>query len=708
VRARTDSLIAPLSAEDMVVQSMPDASPTKWHIAHTSWFFETFVLLDNKPDYQVFDPGFGYLFNSYYNAIGSRHPRPQRGLLTRPAIAEVIAYRSHVDDHMREWLGCGVEADMLPIIELGLAHEEQHQELILMDILNLFSRSPGKPAYEAVPRQAAEAAGPPGFRQLEGGLVRTGHQGNGFAFDNEGPAHASWLEPYEIGERLVTNGEWLDFITDGGYRRPEFWLSDGWDTVQAKGWQAPLYWEWQDGDWAEMTLHGLSPLDENAPVRHVSYYEAAAFAQWKGARLPTEAEWEHAARKGGLMQRHDAAWQWTGSAYAPYPGFRATTDAIGEYNGKFMVGQMVLRGSSDATPPGHARDSYRNFYRPDQRWMFSGVRLARDLPRSPARTKNLTSEFARDAVAGLSSSPKAMSPKYFYDAEGSELFEAICLTPEYYPTRTETRLLENVAAQIAANIPHDAVLLELGSGASEKTRFILDAAPQIDSYVPIDISTDALTKAARRLKNAYPGLNVFPVVGDFSKSVDIPPSLASRPVVGFFPGSTIGNFTHREATDLLRVLLDGFGPRSQLVLGVDLVKDEKSLLAAYDDAEGVTSRFNKNLLVRMNRELGGNFDLSSFEHQARWNREKQRIEMHLVSRFEQVVTVARKEFPFRAGESIHTENSHKFTPESFRGLAESAGWSITRQWVSDSPEFAIFLMHPIGCVAEPQARSIPR
>ena len=690
VRARTEALIASLGSEDMVVQSMPDASPTKWHLAHTSWFFETFLLLGNKPNYRVFDPSFGYLFNSYYNAVGPRHPRPQRGLLTRPTIDDVIAYRKHVDEHMHEWLLSEASTRASSLIELGLAHEEQHQELMLMDLLHLFSQSPIKPSYYAERRDMDTVESPRQFKPLQGGLVQIGHAGETFAFDNEGPAHNVWLEPYEIGERLVTNGEWLDFIADGGYRRPELWLSDGWDALQRQDWTAPLYWECDGDEWQHMTLHGMQPIDRHAPVTHVSYYEAAAFAYWSGARLPTEAEWEHAACDGGLQQLHDVAWQWTQSAYAAYPGFRPTTDAIGEYNGKFMVGQMVLRGGASITPVGHTRPSYRNFYRPEQRWMFSGVRLARDISSDRTKSVPVTDEFTNDVLTGLSASPKTLSPKYFYDAQGSELFEAICLTPEYYPTRTETALLRDIAPQLAATIPPGAVLVELGSGASEKTRLILDAAPHISAYVPIDISADALSKAGKRLEQDYPALTIFPVVGDFTKTVDLPASLASRPIVAFFPGSTIGNFTHEEAIALLRMLRERCGPQSQLILGADLVKDQATLLAAYDDAAGVTASFNKNLLARMNRELGGTFDPSSFDHRALWNDAKQRIEMHLVSRTEQLVAVAGGVFAFKSGESIHTENSHKFTYESLCRLAEKAGWSVERYWTSNAPQFAVF------------------
>ncbi|MGZ3276066.1 MAG: ergothioneine biosynthesis protein EgtB [Caulobacteraceae bacterium] len=401
VRGHALELTQPLSAEDQQVQSMPDVSPTKWHLAHTSWFFETFLLCPALPGYRPFHELYGFLFNSYYEAVGPRWSRPERGLLSRPSLDEVLAYRRHVDDGMAR-LVATLPADrwseLEPLVELGLHHEQQHQELILMDIKHVLSLNPLSPAYaEAPPARPEDAASPIQWLLFDGGLVEIGHEGPGFAFDNEGPRHRVWLEPFQIASRLSTCGEYLAFIQDGGYRRPELWLSEGWATIQREGWRAPLYWREDDvGAFRLFTLHGERPLDPAEPVAHLSFYEADAFARWSGRRLPAEAEWETAAAKAvssqpgqafhprpaapisGLQQTSGELWQWTASAYGPYPRYRPAAGAIGEYNGKFMSGQMVLRGGCVATPEGHARPTYRNFFPPAARWAFSGVRLADD------------------------------------------------------------------------------------------------------------------------------------------------------------------------------------------------------------------------------------------------------------------------------------------------------------------------------------------
>ena len=715
VRQATVALTRALTPEDQLAQSMPDASPTKWHLAHTTWFFETFLLVPHLPGYKIFDPRFHYLFNSYYEALGPRQPRARRGLLTRPSLADVIAYRAHVDRGMEALLARPPAAALVDLLDLGLAHEEQHQELILMDILHLFAQSPLLPAY-APPRSGApgRAPQPPAFARFQGGLVEIGHAGEGYAFDNEQPRHKVWLEPFELADRLVANADWLAFMADGGYRRPELWLSEGWAQAQAEGWDAPLYWRpAPDGDWSAMTLHGLRPVDPAAPVSHISFYEADAFATWAGARLPTEAEWEHAAAGlpaagnflssgrldsapalpgTGLRQMFGDLWEWTRSAYSPYPGFRPAAGAVGEYNGKFMAGQFVLRGGACVTPAGHVRPTYRNFFQPQQRWMFSGVRLARDALALAAPTLEQRSAFRADVLAGLAKSKKQIPPKYFYDAEGSRLFEAICALAEYYPTRAEVALLRASAAEIAAEIPDGAALIEFGSGASLKTRILLDAAPQIAIYGPIDISPDALADAAAAIRRDYPRLQVAPLADDFTAALALPDTASGRPVIGFFPGSTIGNFTPEEAVDFLRGARGLLGLDARFLVGIDLVKPEPILVAAYDDEQGVTAAFNRNLLTRINRELGGDFDPDAFAHRAVWNPAMSRIEMHLESLRDQRVVVAGAAFDFAVGETVHTENSAKFTLEGFAILAKKAGWTLERVWASDEPAFAVVLL----------------
>lgn len=378
IRTYTEKLVASLSAEDQCVQSMPDASPAKWHRAHTTWFFEQFILRQYLEDYAVFDEDFCYLFNSYYEAVGPRHPRPSRGLLTRPSVAEIAAYRSHVDAAMLRFLAQG-PVDVLPLIELGLQHEQQHQELLLTDILHAFAQNPLAPAALVEWREAQDSFTTTDFITCSGALVSIGHHGTEFCFDNETPCHQVWLQPYLLASHLVRNADWLMFIADGGYRTATLWMSDGWAKAQSEGWIAPLYWREIDGAWWQMGLNGLMPIDAKAPVRHISWYEADAYARWAGARLPTEFEWEAAYGHPDIYEMTDHVWQWTASAYHPYPGYRPAAGAVGEYNGKFMINQMVLRGSSMVTPPDHVRLTYRNFFHPEKRWQFSGMRLARDI-----------------------------------------------------------------------------------------------------------------------------------------------------------------------------------------------------------------------------------------------------------------------------------------------------------------------------------------
>jgi len=399
VRAHSMALAEPLSSEDCCAQSMADASPIKWHLAHTTWFFETFILERFERSFRAFDPSFRVLFNSYYNGVGERHARPQRGLLTRPSLQEVHAYRRHVDERVHKLLSPAYvlamedRTQLANLVELGLQHEQQHQELMMTDLLHLFSCNPLKPAYVTHPPLPADEQ-PQQWQAIDAGIVNIGAT-DGFCFDNELPRHRQFVEPYLLASRLVTNGEYLDFIEDGGYRKPELWMSEGWDWLQRAGILHPLYWqrcEVSDGaqiteldsrGWHTFSLHGLQPLDPHAAAMHISWFEADAYARWAGARLPTEAEWEHATQQAMvtgdsiLTQLFGVCWQWTSSSYAPYPGYAPATGALGEYNGKFMANQYVLRGSSCVTPEGHSRCNYRNFFPATARWQFSGIRLAK-------------------------------------------------------------------------------------------------------------------------------------------------------------------------------------------------------------------------------------------------------------------------------------------------------------------------------------------
>jgi ergothioneine biosynthesis protein EgtB len=402
-RTRSHSLdiARPLSGEDMTVQASDDASPTKWHLAHVTWFFENFVLLPHLEGYRVFDDDFNYCFNSYYEALGPRHPRARRGLLTRPSSERVLAYRAHVDDALRRLADAGglAKGEIARLVEIGINHEQQHQELLLTDILALFASQPLRPAYQDdVPRADGSENAPMGWIDVDGGILPIGHAGERFCWDNELPRHDALVHPFRIADRLVTNGEWLAFMEDGGYSKAGLWLADGWATVNREGWDSPLYWEKADGAWSQMTLQGRIPVKLDEPVAHISYYEADAFARWAGKRLPTEFEWEAAATaladesqnaqdvfrpravaSNGGKQFFGDAWQWTSSAYLPYPGYKVPAGAIGEYNGKFMVSQHVVRGSSCVTPENHSRTTYRNFFYPHQRWQVLGLRLAADI-----------------------------------------------------------------------------------------------------------------------------------------------------------------------------------------------------------------------------------------------------------------------------------------------------------------------------------------
>ncbi len=697
---------------------MPDTSPTKWHLAHTTWFFETFILVPNAAGYTVFDPAFNYLFNSYYEQVGPRHARPMRGLLTRPTLDEVHDYRTHVDQAMRRYLETSPDTDILRLIDLGLHHEQQHQELMLTDIKHVLSCNPTSPAYQ--PPRPREARVEPDLTWIEhpGGLLSIGADDGAFSFDCEGPRHRVWLEPFRLASRPVTNGEFMAFMEDGGYRRPEFWLSDGWAACQSHGWDAPLYWRHDpDLGWRIFTLLGLRPIYPDAPVCHVSYFEADAFARWAGKRLPSEAEWEAVAatqpveghfvgtgayhplpaQADGLTQMFGDVWEWTQSAYASYPGFKPAEGAVGEYNGKFMSGQMVLRGGSCATPEDHIRTTYRNFFYPPDRWQFSGIRLAEDATRpkdaKPRAEIDTDNGFLSDVLVGLGSSPKTLSPKYFYDEHGSALFTDICTLDAYYQTRTETGILAQHADEIAGAIGPCTMLIEYGCGSLDKVRILLDALESPTALAAVDISAEQLARAAADVSAAYPDVEVFPIEADFTKPVDLPDSkLRPRSRTAFFPGSTIGNFEPDAACAFMAAVAETVGPGGLLLIGVDLKKDVKRLLAAYDDPEGVTAAFNLNLLQRMNRELGTNFDPSLFSHVARYDDTHGRIEMHLQSRIDQIIEIDGNPVHFAPGETIHTENSYKYTVDEFSALAAKAGFVTDTHWTDDENLFAVILL----------------
>ncbi len=404
VRQASELLCQPLEPEDCCIQSMPDVSPTKWHLAHTSWFFETFVLNPALPDYCSPHPQFKFLFNSYYNTVGDQYSRPERGLLSRPTLAEVMAYRAHVDDAMEGLFANGLaddpDQDLLSVIEMGVHHEQQHQELMLMDIKHVFYKNPLRPAYRELPESSRREVAPVAWLPFDGELHSIGHDGDGFAFDNEAPQHRAYVESFQIANRLVTCGEFLEFINDDGYQRPKLWLSDAWKVIQANGWRAPLYWELENGQWQIMTLGGMRQLNPSEPVCHVSFYEADAYARWRGCWLPRESVWETVANElpieGNFREQnflHPAplecdsdepaqmfgdVWEWTCSPYSAYPGYREREGALGEYNGKFMCNQMSLRGGSCVTPISHIRATYRNFFPPSARWPFTGIRLTKE------------------------------------------------------------------------------------------------------------------------------------------------------------------------------------------------------------------------------------------------------------------------------------------------------------------------------------------
>ena len=715
VRLASRLQTAHLSDADATVQSMTDASPAKWHLAHTTWFLESMVLVGYLPGYRVFDDRFSFLFNSYYETLGERHPRPIRGLLTRPTLDEVYAYREHVDLGINRVLARGPGTEVTNLIELGCHHEQQHQELLLTDILHLFAQNPLRPAFKAPEPLPVDirARDRPEYLHFEGGLVEIGGGGHGFTFDCEGPRHQVLLQPYRLASRQVTNGEWMEFILDGGYTDPLLWLSEGWNAVQTGNWVAPLYWECHGDIYWSMTLRGPQPVNLDAPVTHVSFFEADAFARWAGKRLPTEAEWENAARGApcsgnfvdsgrlrpmpaqpgpGLRQMFGDVWEWTRSSFQPYPGFTPSKGAVGEYNAKFMSGQFVLRGGSCATPASHIRGSYRNFFPAAARWQFSGVRLAEDAsaPRMVRMSNSSTDRFRDDVLEGLNRARKTLPSRWLYDNRGSELFEEITQLAEYYPTRTETQILRDWSQDIGAFCGANRTIVEYGAGAGIKTEILIRALPNPRLYVPVDIAGEFLDQTTVRFRSLFPELATRPVTADFTGDFALPEWIPLPNRLAFFPGSTLGNLDVCEAAEFLRRMRNQVGPCGKALIGEDLLKPLHVLLPAYDDAAGVTARFNLNLLMRINRELGGNFRLDKFAHAARWNQAEAAVEMHLVSLAPQTVTIAGREFGFSAAESIHTESSRKYDIPGFTRFVAGSGWRVERVWSDPAGQFAIF------------------
>ena len=714
-REQTVDLCRHLEIEDFAIQGMVDVSPPKWHLAHTTWFFENFALSQFIKNYSMFHPQFNFLFNSYYESVGKFHLRQNRGLLSRPSTEEIFAYRIEIDRRMLKLIeGASLQEriSLDPIIEIGIQHEQQHQELLLTDIKYNFYCNPLKPVYRPPEVTGTDQTLACQWMQVEGGTYSIGFDGKGFAYDNEKPKHRVLIRDFEIASRLVTNGEYLAFIEDGGYDRPEFWLSDGWKDIQDSGRKAPIYWENHEGTWRQFTFYGSTPLIASEPVCHVSFYEAAAFARWAGMRLPTEHEWEAASRHAqieegnfletGCLQPRAAAanqtqlygdvWEWTQSPYAPYPGYYAPLTAIGEYNGKFMCNQFVLRGGSCLTSKTHIRPTYRNFFYPSSCWQCTGIRLVKEKKKhrstSLLSTKTL---FLQDVVKGLTQTPKTLSPKYFYNKKGSELFDKICELPEYYITRTETHLLEQAIRDLKNLLPPSSAIIEYGSGSCEKIGRLLKQITQIQSVVLIDISQEFIQLTAKKVKNTFPHLSVHPLAVDFLKLTSLPEhrDLHGKYPVVFFPGSTIGNFESEVCQELLHNIAELVGLQGGLLIGVDLIKDQAILEAAYNDKAGVTAAFNLNLLHRINQELGGNFPIEAFEHRAFFNPQKERIEMHLECQKECLVSISGQHFTFKRGETIHTENSHKFALNDFRQKGEQAGFALKKQWVDSKGYFGL-------------------
>jgi len=740
VRRTTERLCEPLCTEDFVIQSMPDVSPPKWHLGHTSWFFERVILQAFEPGYKQFHELYSFIFNSYYQSFGERLRRDARGALSRPTVKEVYAYRGSVDERLLALLvraDEGTFSQVSPLVELGLQHEQQHQELLITDIKHILGSNPLRPVYCTSGKNGNSVGAsetPARLLDVSGGIHVIGAPAEGFAWDNERPRHRVILEDFQLMNQPVSCGEYLDFIRDRGYQNALLWLSDGWDAVCREGWEAPLYWENNEGQWHIWTLSGLQTLNPYEPVSHVSFYEAAAFARWAEKRLPTEEEWEVAAslpgshasgsfledrtfhptrslqynRSDGFLQMLGNVWEWANSAYLPYPGYQRERGPLGEYNGKFMINQMVLRGGSCATPQSHIRRSYRNFFQCEKRWQFSGIRLpvTREGRRSMTPSYRVLRDsdhadsfderdaFALDVLVGLSSMPKSISSKYFYDARGSELFREICLLPEYYLTERELEILERQSAKILGAIGSGPInLVELGAGFSQKTIALLDELIKAGiafQYVPIDISESAMTGLVKSLGELFPQLEVNGLVTDYFNGLKWLNRRYRQKNLVLFLGSSIGNFTYKNACFFLRNLWNCINHEDVALIGFDMKKDIDLLLRAYNDAEGLTREFNLNLLQRINCELGGHFDLSKFRYFGTYNVSSGAMESYLVSQEKQTVSIDAigRSFPFEPWEPLHTEYSYKYLASDIEQLATSTGFKV-RCHLHDSRHFFV-------------------
>jgi dimethylhistidine N-methyltransferase len=711
VRALTERLAAPLSPEDQVVQSMPDASPTSWHRAHTTWFFEEFLL--GPAGMPAYDATFRYLFNSYYEAVGPRHPRAQRGLITRPGTAEIARYRRYVDEQLMRLCDDGPSPEQAEVLVLGMNHEQQHQELLVMDAKHLLSRHPFGPAYAERPPDPSTSATPLTWRSVDGGLVEVGHAGDGFAYDNEGPRHRVWLQPFEIAERAVTNQDWLAFVDDGGYRRAELWLSDGWRAVTESRWASPEYWQLQDGAWSTWTLAGPRPLDPAEPVCHVSFYEADAYARWAGARLPTEQEWELAARpvahlRGQLLdpsRLHPGpagphmvgdVWEWTSSAYLPTRSSvrprepSASTTASSCATSTCCAAPAARRRpATNGSPTGTSSRRAPAGPSPACGWPGHdgtphGAR--RHHRRAGPRTA------ARRPARGPGAGPAVDPAEVVLRREGEPAVRADHRAARVLPDPHRGGAARSARPEIARRTAAG-TLVEIGSGASRKTRLLLDALTAGGrplTFVPIDVSVEMLEAAARSIAADYPSVAVTAIAADFDAPLSaLPGEPGSRLVV--FLGSTIGNLPPAQRRAFLAGLRARLSPGDRFLLGADLVKDPERLVAAYDDAAGVTAQFNRNVIAVLARELDLDLDPQDFSHVVRWDRAEERIEMRLRARRDISVAVDGVVLALRRGQELLTETSAKFRVAALQDELADAGLQPEQSWTDPAGDYALLL-----------------